>query len=177
MLMGSLDFLGLNYYNTLTVRELSKEERGLHRGIEYDLDGAGWLSEKDMPVGRKGSWIRSHPSGLRAVLNYIKDRYHNPDVFITENGCMDTPGEGLNDITRMRYLREHIAAVSQAIEDGCHVVGYTLWSLIDNFEWSDGYTNLFGINKVQTYVQNQDEAPRFILPFPPTVKRIVDARR
>ncbi|VDM82921.1 unnamed protein product, partial [Strongylus vulgaris] len=60
---------------------------------------------------------------------------------------MDTPGETDKDITRMRYLREHIAAVSQAIQDGCNVMGYTVWSLIDNFEWSDGYTNLFGIHK------------------------------
>ncbi|VDP54748.1 unnamed protein product [Heligmosomoides polygyrus] len=69
-------------------------------------------------------------------------------MFITENGCIDTPGEGDADVTRMRYLRDHIAAVSKAITDGCNVVGYTLWSLIDNFEWADGYTNLFGIHKV-----------------------------
>ncbi|VDL62788.1 unnamed protein product, partial [Nippostrongylus brasiliensis] len=70
-------------------------------------------------------------------------------VFVTENGCMNTPGEGRNDLTRIRYLRDHIAAVSKAIADGCNVIGYTVWSLMDNFEWADGYANLFGVHEVR----------------------------
>ncbi|KIH62621.1 glycosyl hydrolase, family 1 [Ancylostoma duodenale] len=130
-------------------------------------------------VGRPDSWLSSHPAGLRSLLNYIKEKYDNPEVtwgelcfrrtrnenlllkmFITENGCMDTPGEGDNDITRMRYLRDHIAAVSQAISGGCNIVGYTLWSLIDNFEWSDGYTNLFGIHKVDFSSPSRPRTPK-----------------
>ncbi|EYB81847.1 hypothetical protein Y032_0373g191 [Ancylostoma ceylanicum] len=130
------------------------------KGINFDVDGTAWLSKKDMPVGRNDSWLSSHPTGLRSLLNYIKERYDNPEMFITENGCMDTPGEGDNDITRMRYLRDHIAAVSQAIEDGCNVVGYTLWSLIDNFEWTDGYTNLFGIHKVDFSSPSRTRTPK-----------------
>ncbi|RCN35146.1 glycosyl hydrolase, family 1 [Ancylostoma caninum] len=113
-----------------------------------------------MPVGCEDSWLSSHPTGLRSLLNYIKEKYDNPEVFITENGCMDTPGEGDNDITRMRYLRDHIAAVSQAIKDGCNIVGYTLWSLIDNFEWSDGYTNLFGVHKVDFSSPSRPRTPK-----------------
>ncbi|KAL6742820.1 hypothetical protein Aduo_015928 [Ancylostoma duodenale] len=160
MLIGSLDFLGVNYYNTLIVRAFREEERDVRKAINYDVDGTGWLSKKDMPVGRPDSWLSSHPAGLRSLLNYIKEKYDNPEMFITENGCMDTPGEGDNDITRMRYLRDHIAAVSQAISDGCNIVGYTLWSLIDNFEWSDGYTNLFGIHKVDFSSPSRPRTPK-----------------
>ncbi|KAJ1351844.1 hypothetical protein KIN20_007998 [Parelaphostrongylus tenuis] len=148
MLIGSFDFLGVNYLITLFVRRFRPEEKNAPKTIAYDIDGTFVPNPKDMPVGDKMSWLRSHPAGLREGLNYIRRQYGNPEVFITENGCMDTPGESLNDITRMRYLREHIAAVSQAINDGCNIVGYTVWSLIDNFEWSAGYLRLYGLYKV-----------------------------
>ncbi|KAE9416728.1 hypothetical protein Angca_002486 [Angiostrongylus cantonensis] len=144
VLIGSFDFLGVNYYITHFVRRFRQGEKGL-----VFLDTSFYKRKIFCSlVGDKDSWLRSHPSGLRALLNYIRYQYDNPEMFITENGCMDTPGEFLNDVTRMRYLREHIAAVSQAIVDGCNVVGYTLWSLIDNFEWTAGYTKLFGIHKI-----------------------------
>ncbi|KJH43866.1 glycosyl hydrolase, family 1 [Dictyocaulus viviparus] len=162
---GSLDFLGLNYYSTVVVRRFRGKEKDVRNAIGYDIDGTSYLSKEDMPVGGENSWLRSHPSGLRAVLNFIKDNYNNIEVFITENGCMDTPGEFLNDVTRIRYLREHIAAVSQdshrsAIVDGCNVVGYTVWSLLDNFEWSAGYTTLFGIHKVDFTSPSRTRTPK-----------------
>ncbi|KAJ1351845.1 hypothetical protein KIN20_008002 [Parelaphostrongylus tenuis] len=160
MLIGSFDFLGLNYYTTHFVHRFRQGEKDVRKAIGYDIDGISHQSNRDMPVGDRNSWLRSHPAGLRAVLNHIRSQYGNPEVFITENGCMDTPGESLNDVTRMRYLREHIAAVSQAIVDGCNIVGYTLWSLIDNFEWSAGYTNLFGIHKVDFTSPSRTRTPK-----------------
>ncbi|CAJ0589829.1 unnamed protein product [Cylicocyclus nassatus] len=161
LLMGSFDFLGINYYYSNIVRRFAPEEQqDVQKRIDYDVDGIFWLSNEDMPVGDKNSWISNHPSGLRAVLNELRERYGNPEVFITENGCMDTPGEGLHDVTRMRYLRDHIAAVSQALEDGCDVVGYAVWSLMDNFEWSDGYSQLFGLHRVDVSSPSRQRTPK-----------------
>ncbi|KAJ1351843.1 hypothetical protein KIN20_007997 [Parelaphostrongylus tenuis] len=133
MLIGSVDFLGVNYFNTIYVRRFRPEEKNAPKTIAYDIDGTHVPNSMDMPVGDKTLQLKSHPAGLREGLNYIRRQYGNPEVFVTENGCMDTPGESLNDITRMRYLREHIAAVSQAIADGCKVSGYTVWSFVGQF--------------------------------------------
>lgn len=92
-------------------------------------------------------WIYYTPFGLRALLNYLWKEYKVP-ILITENGCMDNDGEDLNDVTRIHYLRGHLMAIAQALSDGVPVVGHTVWSLMDNFEWFDGYTTKFGIHRV-----------------------------
>ena len=92
-------------------------------------------------------WIYYTPFGLRALLNHLHSEY-NVDILITENGCMDNFDEGLEDFTRIHYLRGHLMAIAQAINDGAKVIGHTIWSLMDNFEWLDGYTTKFGIHQV-----------------------------
>lgn len=63
----------------------------------------------------------------------------NPEVIVTENGWSDK-GQ-INDIERITYLRDHVQAVLDAtVVDRCRVTGYAIWSIIDNFEWEDGYT-------------------------------------
>ncbi len=72
-------------------------------------------------------------------FSWIKNQYSNPEVFITENGWSDN-GE-LQDTGRIEYLRVHLQAVLNAIlRDRCNVVAHTTWSIIDNFEWMQGYT-------------------------------------
>lgn len=74
------------------------------------------------------------------ILSWIKNEYNNPELYITENGWSDDDGETV-DIGRINYMRDHLNAVLQAIhEDGCNVKGYTVWSIMDNFEWLAGYT-------------------------------------
>lgn len=76
---------------------------------------------------------------LNNVLRrWIRDRYDNVEVFITENGWSDY-GQ-LEDTDRVDYLQAHLQAVLNAINDGCKVTHYSHWSLIDNFEWNMGYT-------------------------------------
>lgn len=71
-------------------------------------------------------------------IRWIKNEFNNPKVIITENGWSDE-GE-LNDLGRIDYMRDHLKAVLEAREWGCDVIGYTHWSVIDNFEWASGYT-------------------------------------
>lgn len=105
-------------------------------------------------------WIYYTPSGLRALMNHMKEKYKDIPIIITENGCMDNYDEDLNDVTRVHYLRGHLMAISQAKNDGVNVVGYALWSLMDNFEWLDGYTTKFGIHHVDFTDPNRARTPK-----------------
>lgn len=71
--------------------------------------------------------------------SWIKNEYNNPELYITENGWSDD-GESY-DVDRINYMRKHLNAILDAIhKDGCNVKAYTVWSIIDNFEWLAGYT-------------------------------------
>ena len=93
-----------------------------------------------------------NPAGLEAVLLDLKERYDNPEMYVTENGCAlaDTPDSSgsVADWGRVNFLREHLRAVHEAIAADVDVRGYFAWSLLDNFEWSRGYDPRFGIVRV-----------------------------
>lgn len=73
-------------------------------------------------------------------ISWIKNEYNNPDVIITENGWSDKANAN-SDEDRIKYINYYLKEVLNAIwKDGCRVVGYTHWSIIDNFEWTNGYT-------------------------------------
>ena len=100
------------------------------------------------------------PQGLTDVLLWVKDQYGDPAIYITENGAafFDPPvaEQGrIEDPLRVSYLRHHIAAVGKAIEQGANVRGYMLWSLLDNLEWSLGYSKRFGIVHVNFGTQER----------------------
>lgn len=73
------------------------------------------------------------------LISWIRDEYDNPEVVITENGWSDD-GQ-LKDTGRIDYLRDHLREVLRAVvDDDCNVTGYTVWSILDNFEWARGFT-------------------------------------
>ena len=89
------------------------------------------------------------PTGLTEGLIRLRDHYGNPDVYVTENGAcfsdsLATEGT-VRDVDRIAYLRDHLAAVREAITVGVKLRGYFVWSLLDNFEWEEGYSRRFGV--------------------------------
>src|SRR5690606_17533267 len=91
-----------------------------------------------------------YPQGLTDTLLWLKERYGNPPVYITENGAafFDPPqveGPLLDDPLRVDYLRTHLRAVHAALRAGADIRGYFVWSLLDNFEWAHGFSKRFGI--------------------------------
>ena len=78
------------------------------------------------------------PEGFGGVLRKIKEEYGNPSVYINENGFSDRGS--LNDTNRLNYYYSYLKQMLLAMKDGCNVKGYTAWSLMDNFEWTKGYT-------------------------------------
>jgi beta-glucosidase len=93
-----------------------------------------------------------HPSGLQTVLKNIKDRYGNIPLIISENGCAahDIPDENgfVDDQERINYLNLHLQSAWKAIQSGINLEGYFVWSLLDNFEWAQGYQPRFGLVSV-----------------------------
>ncbi|CAD5332583.1 unnamed protein product [Arabidopsis thaliana] len=155
MLQNSFDFIGINYYTARFVAhdlhvDLSRPRFTTDQHLQYKLtnrSGDHISSESD---GTKILW--SYPEGLRKLLNYIKNKYNNPTIYITENGFDDyengsvTREEIIEDTKRIEYHQNHLQQLQKAItEDGCNVKGYFTWSLLDNFEWEHGYAVRFGL--------------------------------
>lgn len=143
---GSSDFFGVNYY-TSRLLDIDRTEHGSTDSPAWFKDSRSLIHIDSDWKCAKSTWLYSVPHGLRDLLKWIKTEYDNPPVLITENGWSDN-GE-LEDDGRIEYLRSHLNSVSQAIkEDGCKVIGYTAWSLLDSFEWNRGYQEKFGIFSV-----------------------------
>ena len=133
-----LEFIGINYYS----RGVTKADPagGVERAAKVRQGHA---------IHTEMSW-EVFPQGLTDVLVWFRDRYGKLPVYITENGAAfyDPPvaidGE-VNDPLRIHYLGQHIGAMAEAMRRGVDVRGYFVWSLLDNFEWSHGFSKRFGI--------------------------------
>ena len=138
----SVDFLGVNHYFT---EQIAYDPHGGLLKLSSRLVTAPHWGHTTMGWG-------INPDGLKAVLLDLRERYNNPTVYITENGCAvdDVPDEDgfVADWRRVDYLRAHIRAVHEALQTGVDVRGYYVWSLMDNFEWAQGYSQRFGIVRV-----------------------------
>jgi beta-glucosidase len=144
LLTGAADYLGINHYNSDLVY--------------YDHFG-GWLKARLVPYSAPGWGVSEmgwgiNPAGLKAEVMDIAENYGDPKIYLTENGCaaVDEPDENgfVNDLDRIRYLREHIIALHDAIQLGADVKGYYVWSIMDNFEWERGYSKKFGLVRIET---------------------------
>ena len=137
-----LDFLGLNYYNSdLVAFDI---HAGLYKAAMTPYSAPGWgRTEMDWGI---------HPAGLKEELLHIKEKYGNPKVYITENGCAmpDVADENgfVADWNRIDFLRAHLRSLHNAIGAGANVAGYFVWSVLDNFEWERGYGPRFGLVRV-----------------------------
>lgn len=134
-----LDFYGVNYYNPMKIAAAPDDAPipfELLDVLGYPTTGFGW------PIA---------PDALREWLIVFRARYRAalPPIMITENGCSfpDEPGPDgvVDDQARIDYLDAHLKAVATAIQRGVDIRGYYCWSLMDNFEWAEGFTQRFGL--------------------------------
>jgi beta-glucosidase len=125
-----LDYLGVNFYRRMVTDAQGNPAR---------VDGAEY-TEMDWEV---------HAPAFKRLLLRLAREYQIPPIYITENGAAFTdeisPDGKIHDPRRQSYLREHLGAVSEAMAEGVNVRGYFVWSLLDNFEWGEGYSKRFGI--------------------------------
>jgi beta-glucosidase len=133
-----LDWWGLNYYTPLRVADDPAKTGDFPWTVE-----APRVSDVKTDIG----WEVYAP-GLKNVVEDLYRRYQLPECYITENGACDNTGieEGaVNDTMRLDYYSEHLAVVADLIKDGYPMRGYFAWSLMDNFEWAEGYRMRFGL--------------------------------
>jgi beta-glucosidase len=137
----SVDFLGINYYT-----------RAIYQADENEIFTQ--ISLKDVALTDMGWEI--YPSGFSDLLISLDAKYTLPPIYITENGAAmpDSIKDGkVEDAHRVAYYQSHLNAVNTAIESGVDIRGYFAWSLMDNFEWAEGYLKRFGI----VYVDYQSQ--------------------
>ena len=131
-----LDFLGVNYYQRLLVAHDPTEPLIAARLVPKNslLTEMGW---------------EIYPDGMYEILMRLKEEYNNPAVYVTENGAafddkVTRNGE-IQDDDRIAFLRDHMVAAYRAMKEGARLKGYTVWSIMDNFEWAEGYIKRFGL--------------------------------
>ncbi|KAB5520202.1 hypothetical protein DKX38_024521 [Salix brachista] len=166
MLRGSYDFIGVNYYTTYYAQNV---EDANYKNIGFMEDArVNWPGERNgIPIGPQAgsSWLYICPEGIRHLLNYIKDAYDNPTIYITENGVDDVSSssleEALNDHVREQYYKDIFHNVLESINDhGVDVKSFFAWSFLDDFEWGYGYSSRFGLyfidyeNDLKRYAKN-----------------------
>lgn len=154
---GSADFLSLNYYSSFYVQASSPPANRL-----FISDDTAVLTSAGPSVMQSNCEHRfnSAPQGLVDTLLFIKNKYGNSEVLITENGWCDKKGESKYDIDRTRFIKDHIEAVAKAISQGCNVVGYAAWSLMDSFEFFNGFTYKFGLFQVDFKNSSLERIPK-----------------
>jgi beta-glucosidase len=143
-----LDFLGINYYTRSVVRH---DPSAL-------LTNASAVPQKQSRYTETGWEV--HPESLTRVLLWVKQRYGNIPLYITENGAAfqdppTAPRGGIDDPLRVEYYRQHLRAAHAALQAGVDLRGYFAWSLLDNYEWSSGYSKRFGLVHVDFETQSR----------------------
>jgi beta-glucosidase len=148
LIQQPIDFVGINYYKRGVVRD---DPSAIPARDGYVRQPQHEHTELDWEV---------YPAGLTRILTWVRDRYGDIPLYITENGAAfadpDSPVGGVvDDPRRVNYLRTHLLAAHEAIAAGVNLRGYYAWSLLDNYEWSEGYTKRFGIVHVDFATQQR----------------------
>jgi beta-glucosidase len=155
IISSPLDFVGINIYTPAYVR-----------ASDSKLGFTVVPHPKSFPH-MASPWLFVGPEALYWGPRHVAKIWNAREIYITENGCSssDIPAADgkVYDTDRVMYLRNYLTQLQRATADGVPVRGYFLWSLMDNFEWADGYTNRFGIHYVD--YQTQKRTPKLSATF------------
>ena len=150
-----LDFIGINLYYRTIASAPSAMERLSH--------AQQWLFPVKTVAGQQGAKADNGwevwPQALYDIVTRISRDFNRPQIEITESGCAYNDGPDasgvIRDTRRIQYHRQYLQALAQSIADGADVRGYHAWSLLDNFEWAEGFSQRFGLAYVDFKTQQR----------------------
>jgi 6-phospho-beta-glucosidase len=153
-----IDFLGVNYYQP---RRVKAKTHTPHPDSPFLPD---WFFDNYEMPGRKMNVYRGweiYEKGIYDIMINLRDNYDNIDCFISENG-MGVQNEErfikdgrIEDDYRINFIHGHLTWLHRAIEEGCHVKGYHLWTFMDNWSWANAYKNRYGFFSVDLKTKNR----------------------
>lgn len=169
LLLAPLDWVGFHYYT----RRIVSDAHGMHSAQQYgtetesdtgDVNGRDPYTRFHAVMPTQGplthAGLEIYPRGIYDLVTQISREYSNPIIEITECGCcyMDSPylqqGGRVPDLRRIAFFRGILTELAHAIHDGARVRAFHAWSLLDNFEWTDGYSQRYGL----TWVDYRDQS-------------------
>ncbi|XP_063616861.1 myrosinase 1-like [Cydia splendana] len=154
---GTADFFGLNHYTTYLL-SMADGEVGAIPSHENDV-GIVRVQDPKWPSRSSSTWLKVVPFGFRRLLRWISTTYNNVPIIVTENGYADY--DGVDDYSRVSYYSHYLNALLHAIhEDKSNVQGYFAWSLMDNWEWDDGFVSRFGLYLVDFKSPKKTRTPK-----------------
>lgn len=139
-LKGTQDFIGINYYtrDLIKYNPLKKEPITIVTNDKSPTSDLNW---------------EIYPQGLYTLLKSVSKKFKKLPIYITENGIADR-----SDLKRSNYLKIHLEKIYRALSEGVNIQGYCHWTLIDNFEWAEGFSPRFGLYEVN--YKTQTRTPR-----------------
>ncbi|XP_044049895.1 lactase-like b isoform X1 [Siniperca chuatsi] len=168
---GTCDFLGIGHFTTRYITQKNNPSGRSSSSYFTDRDLAELVDPRWPDPGSE--WLYSVPWGFRRLLNFVKTQYGNPLIYVTENGVSEKMlCTELCDDWRIQYYKDYINEMLKAIKDGVNVKGYTAWSLLDKFEWDEGYSERFGLYYVDFRNKNKPRYPKASVQF---YKRIISS--
>ncbi|CAL5425995.1 unnamed protein product [Camellia sinensis] len=138
---GSFDFIGVNHYSTVYIKDRSSTLKMDTRDFNADMAIELIYQQGDASTGE----LAVTPSGLLRLLEYFKQRYGNPPIYIHENGQRMWRNATCNDSARVKYLRGFLGSLLDAIRNGSNARGYFYWSFMDLLELLDGLESSYGL--------------------------------
>lgn len=174
-----IDFLGVNYYSTATVRTWDGKSPRQNADGHKPSSGTAWPGSENVEfLVQKGPYTSMGwniaPDGFEDLLVSLHEQFPETPLMITENGAAfeDEVRDGaVHDVERTDYLRRHFTAVHRAMARGVDVRGYLVWSLLDNFEWGYGFSKRFGIVHV-----NYDTQERTVKDSAKWLSKLIESR-
>ncbi|XP_061379993.1 myrosinase 1-like isoform X2 [Danaus plexippus] len=155
---GAFDFFGVNHYSGSLVSATEYKTNHPVPSLYDDID-VGSYTPPEWPKSAS-SWLVQAPNSVYNALTHLHKKYNGPIFYITENGWSSSPDADILDDDRIRYYRAALNSVLDTLEAGVDLRGYMAWSLMDNFEWNAGYTELLGLYRVNFSDPGRERTPR-----------------